>query len=279
MSNLYDKIFRPKTIVLNNGHSVKKPASRTPLIVLFLLGACFISSRITGVDFGILTQRGGQFFIILRQILMPDFSFATSVWTPLLNTIQMSIIGTVIGCVCALPFAVASSSNIVKNRFIIMILRLILSIVRTLPTLVIALIATMIFGLGTFAGTIAIAIFTFGMMAKMTYEHIETVDMGAYEALEAIGSPKPKAFLAAIFPEITPIYLSNCLYCVETNVRNASVLGYVGAGGIGLIMNERLAWREYRQVGMILLSLFVAVLVIDGISKFCRYKLMGGVAK
>ena len=93
--------------------------------------------------------------------------------------------------------------------------RIFLSIVRTIPTLVAALIATYIWGLGTMAGTVAIAVFTFAYVGKQLYELIETVDMGAYEAMEAMGAGRAQAFLAAIQPQVLPAYLSVCLFCFE----------------------------------------------------------------
>ena len=107
----------------------------------------------------------------------------------------------------------------------------------------------------------------------MIYENIETVDMGPFEAAEALGATKLKAFTVSIVPQILPSYLSNCLYCFEGNVRYAAILGYVGAGGIGLILNEKIGWREYDKVGMILLLLFITVIIIEYISKYIRGKL------
>lgn len=271
--SFYDKIFKPKTITLANGHSVQKRASRMPVILIFLLAAVIFSGYITGFNLAILQKRGHQFFVILGQIFHPDLSYTSTVWGPLFDTIKMTIVGTFIGCTVALPISVLSSSNIVSNKVVISGLRLLLSVVRTLPTLVIALIATFIFDLGTFAGTVAISIFTFGIVAKMLYENIETVDMGAYEAIEALGGSKAQSFMTAVFPQIVPYYLSTCLYCLELNVRHAAILGYVGAGGIGLTLNEKIGWREYEKVGTVLLMLFITVFIIENLSRYFRKKL------
>ena len=159
------------------------------------------------------------------------------------------------------------------NRVVVFIVRLFLSLVRTLPTLVCALIATYIFGLGTMAGTCAIAVFTFAYVGKQLFEIIETVDMGPYEAMEALGATRLQAFTTAVFPQVLPTYLSVSLFCLEGNVRYASILGYVGAGGLGLIMNEKIGWREYDSLGMILIVLFLTVMVIEGISHRLRKRL------
>lgn len=106
------------------------------------------------------------------------------------------------------------------------------------------------------------------------YEEIETVDMGPFEAMEAMGATKVRSFISAIVPQVLPSYLSNCLFCFEGNVRYASILGYVGAGGLGLILNEKIGWREYASVGMILLALFVTVFIIETISRAARKRLV-----
>jgi phosphonate transport system permease protein len=273
MTNPYDLIFRPKVIRLESGNSVEKKATRLPIIILLLVALTYISVRVTDFDVRVLAKRGHQFFVILEKIFVPDFKFTKHVWTPLFNTIQMSVMGSFVGCILALPFSVLNASNIMTNKTVLFISRIILSVLRTLPTLVMALIATLIFNLGTFAGTVAIALFTLSMVTKMMYEYIETVDMGAYEAAEALGATKTKAFVSAILPQILPSYLSTCLYCVETTVRHSAVLGYVGAGGIGLTLSERISLREYHQVGTILFMLFVAVVIIENTSKYLRKKL------
>ena len=101
------------------------------------------------------------------------------------------------------------------------------------------------------------------------------MDMGAFEAMEAMGATKVRAFISAIVPQVVcPSYLSNCLFCFEGNVRYASILGYVGAGGLGLILNEKIGWREYPSVGMILIALFVTVFIIETISRAARRHLV-----
>lgn len=271
MNNM--SILKPKKITLSNGKEIQEPRSIMPLILLVLLVLVVISAEVTGFDFSKLIKRGGQFFTILGDMFPPDFSYASSVVGPLIETIKMSILGSIIGSLVALPFAILSSVNINHWKPLLYFIRFFLSIVRTLPTLIIALIATYIFDLGAFAGTVAISIFTFGIVAKMIYEKIETLDMGPFEAMESCGATKLRAFVSSLLPQILPTYLSTCLYSFEINVRYAAILGYVGAGGIGLILNEKIGWREYDKVGMILVMLFVTVVLIEYTSKYIREKL------
>ena len=271
--NIYDKIFRPRVIEFGNGKQVEEKRSRMPLIILIFIIAIIVSVKITGFNFTTLIQRGKNFFSIIGQMFPPNIDYINKILKPLFDTVKMSLLGSVIGSLAVIPFSIVSSSNIIKSKFVVSFMRFLLSIVRTLPTLVIALIDTYVFGLGTFAGTVAISIFTFGYVGKKLYEQIETVDMGAYEAIQALGASKLRAFLSAIIPQVLPSYIATSLFCFEGNVRHAAILGYVGAGGIGLILNENLSWREYGNVGMVLISLFMVVILIELLSHYLRKKL------
>lgn len=186
----------------------------------------------------------------------------------------MSLLGSIIGAVVALPVAVAASANIVQSKVLIVLSKAVLSLLRTLPTLVSALIATFVFGLGPMAGTVAITLFTISYVGKLLYEQIENVDMGPFEAMESLGMTRLEAFRFAIMPQVLPGYISTSLYCFEGNVRYAAILGYVGAGGIGLLINEGLGWRDYPAVGMIIFVLIVTVYLIERVSEHFRKKLI-----
>ena len=269
----FDKIFKPQTITLPNGHSVQRRRSPAPFIVALLVLAVVWSLHMTEFSLSVVIDKFGKMVDLMEKIFQPDWSFFPKVISPLLDTIKMSILGTVIGCALALPVAVLSSSNINHSVILVGIFRFILGLIRTLPTLIIALVCALIFSLGTFSGTVAIAIFTFGVVAKMLFESIETIDMGPFEAMEALGANKFQAFWSACVPQILPVYLSHSLYCFEMNVRASAILGYVGAGGLGITINERIGWRDYNSLGTVLLSLFVVVVAIDFFSEYLRTKL------
>ena len=269
----YDKIFKPQVITLDNGHTVRRRRSRTPVILLGLALVIVWALHMTGFSLATIVNRFPKLMDLMKKLFQPDWSFFPKVIGPLVDTIKMSILGTVIGCACALPVAVLASSNIDHNKIVVSLLRVVLGLLRTLPTLVIALVCALIFSLGTFSGTVAIAIFTFGVVSKMLYESIETIDMGPFEAMEALGADKFQAFWSACVPQILPVYLSHCLYCFEMNVRASAILGYVGAGGLGITINERIGWRDYNGLGMVLLSLFVVVTFIEFFSAYLRKKL------
>ena len=270
---LFDKIFKPEIITLENGHSVRRRRSRTPFIVAVLILVILWALKMTEFDLMVIIDRFTKMLDLLKKIFNPKWEFFPKVIGPLLDTIKMSILGTVIGCAVALPVSILASSNINPNVPIVSVCRFVLALIRTLPTLVIALVCALIFSLGTFSGTVAIAIFTFGVVAKMLYESIETIDMGPFEAMEALGGNKFEAFWSACVPQILPVYLSHCLYCFEMNIRASAILGYVGAGGLGITINERIGWRDYESLGTVLLTLFVVVTFIEFFSAYLRKKL------
>ena len=205
---------------------------------------------------------------IVSAMFPPDWSYIPRILAPLLATVQMSVTGTALGALMSLLLAPLCAENLHMPRMVRLALRLVIQVLRSFPTLILALLATFLFGLGTFSGTVAITIYTFAIMTRLTYEDIETAALEPYHALCAMGTAPSKAYFRAIVPGIAPSYFANVLYLLETNVRHSSILGYVGAGGIGLLLNEKISWREYSKVGMILLLLFLTVCVIEGISGF-----------
>ncbi len=269
----FDKIFKPQVITLSNGHQTIRRRSRTPLIVALVLAAIVLSFRMTEFNFAAIARNFDKLLDLFVKLFHPKWSYFQKVVGPLVDTVKMSILGTLIGCLVGLPVAILASSNINKNAVVVSAFRFILALIRTIPTLVIALVFALIYGLGTFAGTLAIALFTFGIVAKMLYESIEVIDMGPFEAMEALGADKFQAFWSACMPQILPVYLSHSLYCFEMNVRASAILGYVGAGGLGIMINERIGWRDYNGLGMVLLMLFVVVVAIEFFSEYLRKKL------
>lgn len=221
---LFDRLFKPQVITLPNGHTVERPRSRQPLIWICVAAAVWASVVLTGFDFSILIKRGHQFTVILKQIFQPDWSFLPKVIGPLVDTIKMSILGSVLGATLALPFAVVSSTNINRNGIVVALCRFLLNLIRTLPTLVIAKFAALIFGLGTFAGTMAITVFTFAWYPRCCTRPSRPSTWVPSRPWESAGGNKFQSFWSACFPQILPTYLSYCLYSLEMNIRAAAIL-------------------------------------------------------
>lgn len=229
-------------------------------LALFLAAAWF-----TGCDLGLLWSRRSHLAGIVREIFPPEWSFTGKVLPLLWTTVQMSVTGTVLGAGLAVPAAIACAAPLPGPGAVKRLLRFCVQILRSFPALILALLATFFLGIGAFAGTAAITAYTFAIMTRLTYEDIESEPLGPYAALRAMGATPARAFFRSLLPEITSAYLTNALYLLEGNARRSAILGYVGAGGIGLLLNEKVSWREYGKVGMILL-LFATVYLMEALS-------------
>lgn len=252
---------------------IKQPYPITLYIVLMFFTVFVLGIIATDIDLIMFFGNLDNMWRIISKLFQPNFSYIPNMYGPLVETIQISIGGTLIGSVLAIPVAIFSSSNIVKKSIIYNPVRFIMSLIRTIPVLVYAAMLMFIVGLGAMAGYIALSIFTFTIVAKMLYEIIETVDMSAYEAIESTGANKLQALRAAVLPQVFGSYLSIVLYNFEINIRSAAILGFVGAGGIGLLLSDRISWRQYEDVGMILLVLFILIIMIETLSRYLRKRL------
>ena len=244
------------------------------LFIVFIIFVCFLGSvSITNADFKEAVTNLDQMVVFLSRMAHPDFSYLPKLIEPIIKTLKMSILGTAIGVALALPFSFLATKVATKNNVLTMIIRFFLNIVRTIPNLLLAAILVSIIGIGEGTGVLTIAIFTFGMVSQLLYEAIETIDLSPIEAMEAVGANKIQVAAYAIFPQILNAIVSYTFYALEINIRASTVLGYVGAGGIGIILNSSLALFRYDRVSIVILLIFAVVLIVDGISNAIRRRL------
>lgn len=282
------KFFKPivqlsrnnRTFILKDGTKVTKPFSYTFINLAILTGIfiyfwnLIITRYFSVVRFDFFVSRIPNFFSIIQQMVTQvDWSYFSEIIQPIIDTLQIAIMGTLIGALISIPIAFLAAQNVIKNKFITTLVKGVMSLIRTLPTLVYALILAFIFGYGTFVGVLATILFTFGIMTKMLYEFIETIDLGAFIAVEATGANKIKSFVSAIVPQIMGFFLSVSLYNFEINVRSSTILGFVGAGGIGILLNDSMGLREYGKVSLMLIVLLTVVIIIESISRTIRRRL------
>ncbi len=232
-----------------------------------LLLVC-LASKLLDIDAGYFFKRADHLTDIVGKMFPPEWDFIFKIIEPVISTLQMSVTGTVMGSFFALICAPLCANIVGFPAGIRGLFKLIIQILRSFPALILALSATFVFGLGTFAGTAALTLYTFAIMTRLTYEDAESMGRRTYMAIRNMGVGRYKAFMRGILPDILPSYLANALYMLESNVRQSAILGYVGAGGIGLLINEKVSWREYGKVGMILVVLYIVVCVIEGLSQF-----------
>ncbi|WEV43788.1 phosphonate ABC transporter, permease protein PhnE [Lactobacillus sp. ESL0684] len=242
-------------------------------VIIFVAGL-FVSTDVTNTNLGALFANFSQFTDIFIQMLHPDWSYLGSVVPLLLETIKMAILGTVIGSALAFVYSLLIARNIIKNKAVTGVLRLIMNIIRTIPDLLLGAIFVAIVGIGPVAGVLALAICTFGIVVKLFYEAIETIDPGPIEALTAVGANKLQIIMFAVLPQVITYFISYCLYAFEINVRASTVLGYIGAGGIGLYLQQTLQVFDYAKTGTIIIVIILVVVLIDYVSSKSREALM-----
>ncbi|RLQ94086.1 phosphonate ABC transporter, permease protein PhnE [Falsibacillus albus] len=216
---------------------------------------------------------------IFSGIFHPDWDY---VYDPegedllrgLLDTLAIAILGTFISAFLCIPFAFWAAKNMNRFKSVSGAGKFVLSFVRTFPELVMALLFIKAVGPGSFAGVLALGIHSIGMLGKLFSESVESMDLGPTEALKASGANNLQIIWFAVIPQVMPEFLSYTLYRFEINVRSATILGVIGAGGIGTPLIFALAGRSWDRVGIILLGVIVMVTIIDLISGSIRKRIV-----
>jgi len=203
--------------------------------------------------------------IVLKEMteVEPEL-FDTAFWA-MLETIEMAFIGTVVGISIALPLSMLAARNL-NSKFVYVPIRGILAAARTFPSILWAILFVIMVGLGPFAGILAIIMYTIGFIAKLQYESIEAIDAEPVEAISSIGISKGQLIRHVVLPESAPHLLSQMLYMFDYNVRQTSILGLVGAGGIGFYIINYIKFFEYGKAAVFMLVVLITVLIIDFVS-------------
>jgi phosphonate transport system permease protein len=193
----------------------------------------------------------------------------------MLQTLGMAFLGTVLAAVVALPLGFLGAKNIVPNWLFHFGLRRGFDTLRGIDSLVWALIFVSAVGLGPFAGVLAIAVSDVMVFSKLFAEAIENVERKQIEGVRAAGANGPQTLRLGVFPQVLPVMLSHMLFFYESNVRSASILGIVGAGGIGLQLSDRIRINNWDEAAFIILMILVTVAIIDNLSRRLRMKIIG----
>jgi len=194
----------------------------------------------------------------------------TAIWA-MFETIQMAFIGTVIGIAIALPLSMLAARNL-NSKFVYAPIRAILAAIRTFPSILWALLFVIMVGSGAYAGILAIVMYTIGFIAKLQYEAIETIDSEPMDAVGSIGVSKVQLITYVVIPESASHLLGQMLYMFDYNIRQTSILGLVGAGGIGFYIINYIKFFEYGKAAVFMIVVLVTVLIIDWASVKIRDK-------
>lgn len=199
---------------------------------------------------------------------LPEFLYA------MLETLAIAFLGTLLATLAALPLGFLGAKNVIPAWLFHFLVRRFFDGVRSIDMLIWALIFVSIIGLGPFAGVLALGVSEAGSLSKLFAEAIENVDHEQVDGVRASGANRVQTMRFAIMPQVLPIMLSNVLYYFESNTRSATILGVVGAGGIGMQLVERIRVNQWDEVCFIIIMILVTVAVIDTISKEIRLRII-----
>lgn len=226
------------------------------------------------INFIRLFSNSFNYFVdIFSRMLPPDFSEFHVLVFSMIETIEIAILGTFIAIVFSIPLALLSARNIAPNIVIFLIARTITVFFRAIPEFIIAMILVIAIGFGAMPGVLALGIHTMGFLAKFYAEDIEHINKGPVEALESSGASKRQIISFAIIPQILPAFVANNLYILDRNIRMATMLGIVGAGGIGYELQSAFRMFEYTRVSAIIIIIFITIFIIDNLSSYTRSKI------
>jgi phosphonate transport system permease protein len=227
----------------------------------------------TGAD-PVRLARGVPWIVdFLRRMVPPDLAVLPSALTGALTTVEIALLGTTVAAALALPLGFLSARN-VASPAVFYPTRTVLNLFRSVDTLVYALIFVAAVGLGPFPGVLAVVAYTTTSLAKLYSEAIEGIDPGPMDAITATGATRLQVLRYGALPQVLPLFLSYVLYRLETNIRAATVLGFVGGGGIGFYLQTYLRMIDYRAASTALLVTIVMVMVIDAASSRLRARLV-----
>ena len=250
---------------------------RGPLIVAVVLVVTAVMCLPVigiGVDAAAVARNWAHGADKVVRLLAPDWSFFPRTVAPMAETLQMAIIATAIGSAVSLPlsfWAARSTNPSATSRIAV---RAVLNVVRSVPDLLYAAILVAMVGVGALPGILALMLFNVGILVKLVSEAIDTNDPGPLEAGRAVGATQAKINRTLALPDVWPAFANQVLYVFELNVRASTVLGLVGAGGLGLLIDAVRSFYRYDQLSLIILEILVVVIVIDVLSDAIRRRLV-----
>jgi phosphonate transport system permease protein len=212
----------------------------------------------------------------LVRSVPPDWNMLNRLWAPALETIQIAIWGTLLSIILALPLSFIAASNLHSWHWLRRITRQFLNVVRSINELILALVFVSAVGLGPFPGVLALALHGMGMLGKFFAESIEEIDQGPLEALRSAGATQLQVIVFGVVPQAITAWIAVVLYRFEVNLRSATVLGMVGAGGLGFELVSSLKLFRYQETATCIVVITVMVIAADLVSNALRSRIQTG---
>lgn len=226
------------------------------------------------VDVGALFENAQNASNTLIQLFQPDYTFFPQTLPALLQTVQMAVIATAVSVVVALPLAFLASRATNPNGPVLGVVRFVMNVVRSVPDLLYASVFVTVVGTGALSGILALVLFNVGILVKLVSEALDGLDRGGQEAALAAGATWLRANRSAMVPEVAPAYLSQAIYVLELNIRASTVIGLVGAGGLGMLIDKVRTFYQYHYLSMIIFEILVVVVLLELLSSFTRRRLL-----
>jgi phosphonate transport system permease protein len=260
-------------------HVFDRPASArlaTPVVVLLAFGIFVFG--LVDLEFSPARLLAGlhQLGWISLMMVPPDPGSSLPIYLKALGeTLSIALLGTTLAAVLALPVSLLAARNIVPSAILRFPVRRVFDSIRGVDTLIWALVWINVVGLGPFAGVLAVAVSDFGSFGKLFSEAIEGADRRQVEGIRASGGNALHEIRFGLMPQVLPVIAGQALYFIESNTRSATIIGIVGAGGIGLQLAEQIRVLEWQKVSFLILMILVAVAAIDWISGKLRFAIIG----
>lgn len=261
MNTISEKKFPP---LFNMKNNVVKLL--TYIAVVVILAWAWRGSE---MDLGLLVEDSGNMWELLMDFFPPNFDEWELYVEEMVITLQIAIWGTLLAVVAAVPFGILSSENLVP-AWVYQPVRRLMDSARAINELVFAMLFVVAVGLGPFAGVMALFIHTTGVLAKLFSEAVEAIETQPVEGVRATGANGVHEIIYGVIPQVMPLWISYSLYRFESNLRSATVLGIVGAGGIGVLLWESIRGFSYPEAAAIIIIIIVSVTAVDMASQIIR---------
>ncbi len=249
------------------------------LILIAVVMAFFWSLSSMGLlDLNRLSAAGRRLAQFFGELFPPKWEIWPSIVSAILETVEIAFVGTILGFILSLPLAFLGN-RVLFGRRITYTARLIIGMIRTVPSILFGVIFVIAFGLGKATGALAVAFYTAGYLAKLLYEAFEAVDQDVIEAVRSTGCSRLQLFRFVILPESANMIISQLLFMFEYNIRASTIMGFVGAGGVGYYMLGYIQMLQYRHLLTTFLITLVVVMLIDFLSGRIRSMISGPLNK
>jgi len=255
-----------------------RPSQRKRDLMLLGVAIVFVWATVgMGLKLDRLADLPGSLAALLGDMLLPPaWDYVGTAMEQMRFSIQIAWVGTLIGAVLSLPLGFFAAHN-VSPRPVSAAIRVLLDAIRAIPELVLLLVVFVpIAGLGPFPAALAIGVHSVGTLGKLTAEAIESIDRGPVEAARAAGASSLQVQRWGVLPQVLPEVVAFWLYRFEINIRAAAVLGLVGAGGVGSLLQENIRYGRYSQAGMVIIVVVVTTILIDAVSGRVRRRIIDG---